>query len=335
MRVLFFSALLAALAAGLGDRARAGGIVLDLPIACDMGRECYIQNYTDRRPGPEYRDFTCGRLSYDGHEGTDFRVRDLPAMRRGVPVVAAADGEVRAVRDGMDDISINEIGGEAVEGREAGNAVAVVHPDGWETQYSHLRKGSVAVRPGQRVKAGDQLGLVGMSGRAEFPHFEFSVRHRGEPVDPFVGLTDKPGCGFTVAPLWSETAAQELAYVPSGPLSAGFTSVKPDAEEARKGGHRAESLSFMTPLMIFWADVFGVQPGDRAVMTLTAPDGEILARHEKLHQRHRAQQFTYIGKKRGTAPWPEGEYTGIFTLERETGGASNASVRIERTLTIR
>ena len=113
---------------------------LDLPVACDMARLCAVQNYFDHDPGPGARDYACGRLTYDGHQGTDFRVPDLPAMTRGVAVIAAAPGRVRAIRDGMADRDVREPGAAKVEGREAGNAVVIDHGGGWETQYSHLRR---------------------------------------------------------------------------------------------------------------------------------------------------------------------------------------------------
>ncbi|MDY7001773.1 MAG: M23 family metallopeptidase, partial [Thermodesulfobacteriota bacterium] len=109
-------------------------IVLEMPIACVMGKVCSIQNYVDRDPGPGYRDYTCGFLTYDGHKGTDFRVPGLTVMESGVRVLAAAPGIVRAVRDGMADVSVKKIGKEAVKNREAGNAVVVNHGNGWETQ---------------------------------------------------------------------------------------------------------------------------------------------------------------------------------------------------------
>ena len=152
-----------------------------------------MQNFFDHDPGPDRRDYACGRLSYDGHSGTDFRVADVPAMMRGVTVVAAAPGTVKAVRDGMADIRLAEIGREALKGREAGNGVVIDHGDGWETQYSHLRKGSTLVRPGQTVEAGTPLGRIGMSGQAEFPHVDFAVRHDGQEIDPFTGTAGPIG----------------------------------------------------------------------------------------------------------------------------------------------
>lgn len=55
--------------------ATAQPIELGLPIDCEIGRDCVIQHYVD----------------HDRHNGTDFRLSDLAAQRRGVNVLAAAD----------------------------------------------------------------------------------------------------------------------------------------------------------------------------------------------------------------------------------------------------
>ena len=102
---------------------------LSLPVECDVGNTCMVQNYFDHEPGPAARDYRCGFLSYDGHDGTDIRLANHSAMTKGVHVVAAADGTVRAVRDGMDDVSFRTIGRAAINGREAGNSVVIDHGD--------------------------------------------------------------------------------------------------------------------------------------------------------------------------------------------------------------
>ena len=81
-------------------------------------------------------------------------------MRAGVRVVAAAGGVVKATRDGMTDVSVRDTGPEAVAGREAGNGVLIEHGGGWQTQYSHLRSGSVSVEPGERVDTDDAFPAV-------------------------------------------------------------------------------------------------------------------------------------------------------------------------------
>ena len=77
------------LAAALALAGPAAALELSAPLDCP---DCYIQSYVDRDPGPGAADYTCGALSYDGHNGTDFRTATIAEMREGVPVIAAAPG---------------------------------------------------------------------------------------------------------------------------------------------------------------------------------------------------------------------------------------------------
>ena len=173
---------------------------LGLPIRCFPGKDCWVVNYVDHDPSNGVRDYACGTATYNmpskqgnRHQGTDIAIRDMGEMRRGVEVLAAAAGKVIVVRDGMKDVSVRKIGSEALKGKLCGNGVVIDHGGGWETQYCHMRRGSVAVRRGDVVKRRHKLGLVGHSGRAQFPHIHLSVRYKNKVIDPFVGLgrTDK------------------------------------------------------------------------------------------------------------------------------------------------
>lgn len=292
---------------------------LDLPVMCDIGRLCVIQNYYDGDPGPGARDYDCGDLTYDGHRGTDFRVPDLAAMADGVPVVAAAAGRVLRIRDGVRDIDAREVDRATIEGREAGNAVVIDHGDGWETQYSHLRQGSVTVAPGDRVEAGQTLGLIGMSGLAEFPHVHFEARLANRAVDPFIGLDPPAGCGPGLSPLWSTAALEALGYAGGGLLSQGFADAVPDFAAIRRGDLRARELPRDTPALVFWVNLYGVREGDVFEAKLVAPDGSIVADRQETFERRQAQWYGYLGRRRRDDKWPAGVYRGEFRLLRSSG----------------
>lgn len=297
--------------------AAAADLVLELPVACEMGTVCTIQSYFDHDPGPGWMDYACGRLGYDGHHGTDIRVPDLPTMERGVTVVAAAPGVVKALRDGMRDVNVRRTGKDAVKDRKAGNGVVIDHGDGWQTQYSHLKRGSVVVERGQRVEAGDPLGLIGLSGMTEFPHVEFKVRHDGKPLDPFVGDAPYAACGDPRRPLWSAQALDQLDYRPTGPLIAGFATGRPDAAAAQEGAYTAESLPADAPALVLWAELFGTLKGDVQRFQIEGPDGQPFYDNANPLDDNNVQWFAFGGRKRPADGWTPGVYKGTYTLSRD------------------
>jgi hypothetical protein len=305
-----------------------------IPIDCRVGTACFVQNYVDHDPGPGAADFACGSLTYDGHDGSDFRLTDLVAMAQGVAVLAAADGVVLRTRDGMADISVAETGPEAVAGREAGNGVVIDHGGGWETQYGHMRQGSVAVEPGQAIAAGEPIGLVGLSGLTEFPHVEFLVRHDGQPIDPFTGQPPGSDCGTTGAGLWNAEAAAMLAYRAGGLLSAGFATEEPDPGTAREGAYGAEHVARDAPALVFWVDVFGTRDGDRESIRLVGPNGTVLVEQDTIHDRDRAQWFRFAGKRAPEGGWPAGTYVGTYRLVRDAGGVALTVAEVERAIVV-
>lgn len=290
---------------------------LALPVACLMGKACIVQNYVDRDPGQGARDYRCGFLTYDGHKGTDIRVFDTEALRKGVEVLAAAPGKVRAVRDGMPDVSVRAVGKEAVAGREAGNSVVIEHGGGWETQYAHLRQGSVAVRAGEVVARGQKLGLVGLSGHTGFWHLHFEVRHQRATVDPFVGLEPGGPCQPGRTPLWSNEAQAALqGYVETGVLAAGIAGGVPSLDTGNVDREKTGSLSSTSGAAVFWVLIYGAQAGDKEELRVLAPDGTVLAQRSNQIDSNRAQWLVYVGKRKGDADWPAGSYRGEYRLRR-------------------
>jgi hypothetical protein len=301
---------------------------LELPVDCEIGAACVVQNYVDQDPGPGARDHVCGPLSYDGHKGTDIRVPGRPEMAAGVAVLAAAPGVVQALRDGEADHSNSQ------SGPDAGNTVVLAHGDGWESQYSHLRQGSVAVAVGERVAAGTRLGLIGWSGRAEFPHVEFALRHRGRAIDPFTGTPAGGGCGRDSASLWSPAAQAALAYRAGGHLRAGFAAEVPGLARALDGDYNAPPDT-QTPALVFWAAAWGLREGDRESIRLIGPNGRKLAGRSDDLPGNKAQWLRYIGKKRPASGFPPGRYRGEYRVERTTDGHREIVIEVVRVLELR
>ena len=299
-----------------------------VPVECEIGAACVLQNHVDHDPGPAGRDYRCGFLTYDGHKGTDIRVIDSEAFRSGVVVRAAAAGRVRAVRDGVADVNVRTLGKEAVAGREAGNSVVIDHGDGWETQYGHLRKGSIAVRAGDEVTAGQRLGVVGLSGHTEFPHLHFEVRHRGRAVDPFVGRDGAEACRLGARPLWAAPALEVLGYVATGLLGAGISGEPPRLIDSGVDGERTARFAAGSAAAVFWVQIYGVQADDVEELRLIGPAGRVLAERRRPIERTRAQWLAYLGLRRRDGAWPAGRYRGEYVLYR--GSPAEAVLSIVR-----
>ena len=293
---------------------------LRLPVDCVLDETCYVQRYVDRDPGPGIRDFGCGTLAGDGHKGTDFAVPSLAAMAEGVAVVAAAPGTVLRVRDGMADISTDAPDAPDIAGRECGNAAVIGHGDGWETIYCHLRQGSVAVAPGDRVAAGTPLGLVGMSGLASFPHVHFGVQRDGVVVDPY--RPDGAQCGADAeGALWAEPQR----YRPLGVVSAGFAEDVPEFD-AVKAGLPEDGIAAADRPVVLWAQIFGARQGDVVAFALAGPDGSV-ERHTTLIRRDQPLLFRAWGKRAPEGGWTQGIYSGRIALTRGGVAVEERTVR--------
>ena len=292
-------------------------LTLSLPIGCEVGRNCFVQNYVDHDPSSSYRDFSCGARTYDGHDGTDFRLPSMSAMRAGVAVLAVADGKVTGVRDGEKDISIRVIGKAAIAGRECGNGVFLRHPHGWDTQYCHLASGSVSVSKGQHVKRGQVLGKVGLSGATEFPHLHLTVRHNGNIVDPFSPKAQSGQCGSKQS-LWDEATAKVLAYRTRILLNLGFADRILSMDDVENGGLENFAFTADSPALVAHVRMIGLEGGDILKLVLRDPDGAILVQSNlKPLDRPKAQFLTQIGRKRPATGWAQGRYEADYSVIRE------------------
>ncbi len=101
------------------------------------------------------------------HYGVDI------TTQTGNPIVATADGIVLTV----------------VQDKFLGKHVIISHGFGFTTIYGHMS--AFKVRPGQKVKRGDVIGLVGMTGKAVGPHVHYEVRMDGKQVNPYNYLLEE------------------------------------------------------------------------------------------------------------------------------------------------
>lgn len=114
----------------------------------------------------------------DGRFGRGFgytRKHHRELHHDGVDIGAPEGAVVRAAADGLVVYSDNTLKG-------YGNAVVVLHPNGWTTLYAHNSRNTV--QPGWRVKRAERIALVGATGMAWGPHLHFELRKAGKLADP-------------------------------------------------------------------------------------------------------------------------------------------------------
>ena len=155
--------LLDSLDASLDDRSRQLAALETLILSRELASQIvpggrpvesgYISSFFGKRPDP----FT-GETAF--HAGIDF------AAAPGTRVLAAADGVVSfAGRD-----------------KGYGKLVEITHGNGYVTRYAH--NSSLLVEPGQTVRRGDPLALMGSTGRSTGTHLHFEVLRDGRAVNP-------------------------------------------------------------------------------------------------------------------------------------------------------
>lgn len=110
---------------------------------------------------------------------------DLAARTYGYgdAVLAVDDAVVVATRDGMDEPAHISQRTTHPLAEDAGNYLTLRLPDGRFAFYEHLKKGSIAVRTGDRVKKGQAMASLGFSGESTGPHLHFHIADSDSPLD--------------------------------------------------------------------------------------------------------------------------------------------------------
>lgn len=96
------------------------------------------------------------------HRGVDF------AAPIGTPIFAAGDGFVKKMG----------------RLRGFGNYIFIQHSQDYGTAYAHLHRYGKNMTKGKKVKQGDVIGYVGMTGLTTGPHLHYEIHYRGEEVNP-------------------------------------------------------------------------------------------------------------------------------------------------------
>ena len=311
--ILFFITLALMTNARAGDQPS-----FAFPVDCVLGETCIIQNFVDHDPSKSAKDYHCGALTYDGHDGIDIRIASLQEMRRGVNVLAAADGTVLRVRDGMADQSIRAAGAFSVDGRECGNAVIMDHGNGWQAQYCHMALGSVHVSEGMKLKRGDVIGRIGLSGQTEFPHLHLTLRRDGRVVDPLAADMPLDHCGGAEKSLIHVSSGDGRFYRDAFVFNRGFVDGAIDLDAIEAGGLEARKPLRQSDALVAYVRVIGLKAGDIQHFKLTDPTGVVLTdkRFDPM-DRSKAQNSLYIGRKRPADLWPKGRYDAVYEVIRD------------------
>ena len=111
--------------------------------------------------------FTNNRLhpvlrTWRAHRGVDY------AAPTGTPIQSTGNGEVV----------------HRARGSTYGNRIDIQHPNGWTTRYAHMNGFYSGITVGSRIKQGDVIGYVGMTGLATGPHLHYEMLLHGRHEDP-------------------------------------------------------------------------------------------------------------------------------------------------------
>ena len=231
-----------------------------LPIEGTHLQDYYLVNYVDWSLD-SIQDHQCGLKTYDGHQGTDFTLRNFAQMEEGVAVYAAETGIVTYLLDSLFDRNKTAVAG------GLGNYVAIRHFNNFYTYYGHLKKGSLTVELGDTVMAGQKIAEVGSSGYSSDPHLHFEVWYDSlYYLDPFSGPCGNPGS------LWLDS----LSYIDEfGLIDHDFINFEPTLDTLKERLPAQAVFSSADPLVTFWMQGYGVFPGDISTVKWFDPAGNL------------------------------------------------------------
>jgi len=292
--------------------------LLEFPLKCKLGEDCWIVNLPRHYFEEKQLDFRCGPNTYNDHKGTDIALRDLQQMQKGVKVVAPISGVVQAKRNDIDDINVRHIGRASIKGIECGNGVVLSNNE-IEAQFCHMKKNSIHLSVGEKVKAGQVIGEVGLSGMTEYPHLHISFREKVEDktreLDPFYG--SQPDCGLPAKSMWKDAIFMNQQARTGVIYNYGFAFELTNAEQIRSGKYNVAQPENPQDFIGF-VDIFSVDRGDKLDLSIIDQEGSVLIARAHKFGKYQARYFFYIGKNlRGEKL--SGEYTLMIKYTHNTG----------------
>lgn len=221
------------------------------PIEGVYGKDYIIVNHVDWGPLDTIRDLHCGSKTYNGHQGTDFTIRNFKQMDSGVAVLAADTGTVTFIQDGLFDKETT-----STISKGLGNYIAIAHSGKFYSYYGHLKKNSISVSVGDKVFPGQKIGEVGSSGNSTDPHLHFEWWFDSSVViDPFIGP-----CGNSYS-YWKNPSPYDTSF---NMWTSGLYNDTLSIDTLR---YEPEQTSFFfsepNSFISYWSLMYGVRKGDK------------------------------------------------------------------------
>lgn len=154
----------------------------DVPYYAFWFEEGDIKGFFDEKGESLHKAFLKAPLKFTRISSRFSHSRLHPVLKyrrahRGVDYAAPTGTPVRTVGDGIVIKKSYQRGG-------AGNYVKIKHNKTFTTIYMHFVRHVKGLKVGQRVKQGDVIGYVGMTGTATGPHLHYGVQKNGQYINP-------------------------------------------------------------------------------------------------------------------------------------------------------
>lgn len=284
---------------------------LHAPVDCSDASVCFVQILPDWAESKNnVEDFKEGVLSVEGARSTVFRATSVAQMYKGIPVKAVGRGLVRSVRANMPDFVQKDEN--YLRWRECGNGILLDLDRGWTVQYCHLKEGSLTVRPGDVVNAGDVIGYMGASGLAAYPQLEITVKHNGRFIDPY-HVTD-------YTDMWKIGEVEKIPYRKAGVLHMAFLERVPTKKDMFEGFEESEVQEVLRTAkqLFFWAHVFGAEEGDILELEIEDSIGESFVKKRTQINHSSKTHYSYVGKQVKILELAPGTWVGKLRVYRPT-----------------
>jgi murein DD-endopeptidase MepM/ murein hydrolase activator NlpD len=105
-------------------------------------------------------------------------IREVVCFHEGVDIAANIGRPIKAAADGIVSFAGTKGG--------YGKVVYISHKGGYQTRYAHCSK--LLVEKGEKIRRGQVIGYVGITGVTTGPHVHFEVRRDGRAKDPLLQL---------------------------------------------------------------------------------------------------------------------------------------------------